>query len=178
MTTLGPHNRLVLLFMLASLVACAPPSSTPSSTVSAAVSPVAPTATRPVKPGGKLTPRLQRLASDSALRAASADEQARVLSLPAQGPGSLVRDTQGRILVTVRTSDTSISVQQVLQRLGADVASVSERYQQLTVFAPLQALSAIADLPAVLSVQEELSPGAGDGSAGGVVPPPKSTAYP
>lgn len=118
------------------------------------------------------------LASTPALRAAPAAVLARALSLPEQGPGSLVLDANGRVLVTIRASDVSTRTQETLQHLGVHITSVSDRYQQVSAFVSMDALNTIADLPAVLSVQEELAPGFGDGPAGGAVPQPKPSAYP
>jgi hypothetical protein len=106
---------------------------------------------------------LQQLADTPSLRTASPEEQARALSLPAKGPGSLVRDTQGRILVTIRTTDVSDSFQSTLRAAGIDIQNVSDRYQSVTAFVPLGSLSAIAALPAVQNVQEELTPSPGSG---------------
>jgi hypothetical protein len=125
----------------------------------AAASPTTVSLPAPGQPTGKLTPRLQLLADSPALRSAGAEEQARALSLPAQGPGSLVRDAQSRILVSIRTSDVSDGFQKALRDNGADVTDVSEPYKSVTAFVPAVQLTAIAGLPAVLNVQEELAPG-------------------
>ena len=146
-----PWGRILVVFLMLALAACAPPvtPATPSPTAAPAT---------PGGPAGKLTPRLQQLADSPSLRAASPEEQARVLGLAPQGPGSLVRDAQGRLLVTLRTSDVSDAFQKTLRGLGADISSVSAPYQSVSAYVPLDQLSAVAGLPAVLSVQEELAP--------------------
>lgn len=152
---------------LAAMVGCAPPVAVSPQATPTMVSPAA----RPTlaKPAGKLSARLQMLAQSPALGAASADEQARALSLPAQGPGSLMRDAQGRLLVNIRTADVSPNGQQELHEAGAVITNVSERYQVVTAFVAVSDLAAIASLPAVQSVQEELAPG---GAGGAVFPTP------
>lgn len=125
-----------------------------------AVSPPAATAT-PLpsdKPMGKLSARLDMLATSPDLRAASADEQARALSLPAQGPGSLTRDAQGRVLVTIRVNDVSTRSLQALRDAGVIIGNVSDTYRQVTAFVAVSDLAAIANLSIVMNAQEELVP--------------------
>jgi hypothetical protein len=118
---------------------------------------------------GKLSARLQMLAQSPALGAASADEQARALSLPSQGPGSLTRDAQGRILVSIRSTDLSANGLQTLRDAGAVVVNVAEAYQQVTAFVAAADLGTIGNLPMVLNVQEELAPA---NSGGAIIPKP------
>jgi hypothetical protein len=158
-------RRMVVAISLATLTACAAP------TIPAAPSPLATPLPTSGKPTSKLTPRLQMLTDSPALRAASAEEQARALGLPPQGPGSLVRDAQARLLVTMRTRDVSDEFQKALRDAGAVVTNVSERYQSVTAFVPIAQLTTVANLPAVQSVQEELAPGVGGGPADGAVFP-------
>ena len=157
-----PLRRIVVVFSLFALAACATPV-TPATPPPTAAPSATPAASAPATPTGKLAPRLQQLADSPALRSASADEQARALSLPAKGPGSLVRDTQGRILVTIRTTDVSDTFQKTLLGLGTNIQDVSDRYQSITLFVPLDQLNAIAKLPAVQNVQEELAATPGSG---------------
>ena len=123
----------------------------------------------PGKPTGKLSARLELLANSPSLRAASAEEQAGALSLPTQGAGSLMRDEQGRLQVNIRMADTLETQLQALRAAGAVITNVSERYHTVTAFVAPADLSAIANLAAVESVEEELSPAHGGGA---VVPPP------
>jgi hypothetical protein len=158
-----PLGRVAVAMVLVALAACAAPATPAAPSPVAAPSPTAVLVPTPGKSTGKLTLRLQMLADSPALRAASADEQARALSLPAQGPGSLVRDAQGRILVSIRTGDVSDSFQMALRDAGAVVTNVSERYQTVTAYVPPAQLEAIAALTAVQNVQEELAPSPGSG---------------
>jgi hypothetical protein len=160
-----PLRRIVVVFLLFALAACATPVTPAAPATPSPTAPLSATtaAGAPGTPTGKLTPRLQQLADTPSLRTASADEQARALSLPAKGPGSLVHDKQGRILVTMRTGDVSDTFQKTLLGLGADIQDVSDRYQSITLFVPLDQLTAIAKLPAVQNVQEELAATPGGG---------------
>ncbi len=121
------------------------------------------------KPTGKLSPRLDMLANSPALRAANANEQARALSLPPNGPGSLMRDAQGRILVNIRVADVSSNTLQSLRDAGAAITFVAEAYRQVTAFVAVTDLPAIANLSNVENVEEQLSPAT---SGGAVVPYP------
>ncbi len=120
------------------------------------------------KPTGKLSARLDMLAKSPALRAASAEEQARALSLPPSGSGSLMRDAQGRLLVTIRMADLAPTQLQALRDAGAVITNVAEPYRTVTAFVAPGDLAAIANLTAVQSVLEELTPA----RRGGVVAPP------
>lgn len=117
-----------------------------------------------VKPDGKLSFRLAALANSTALRAASADEQARELSLAPSGPGSLMRDVQGRLLVYIRMTDLSSTQLQALTTAGAQIVNVADRYQTVTALVDAAQLNAIANLAAVQSVQEEVTPLVGNGT--------------
>jgi len=125
-----------------------------------------------VPPGiktGKLSARLAMLASSPTLRAASADDQARALSLPPTGPGSLTRDAEGRILVSIRSTDLSANGLQVLRDAGATIVNVAEAYQQVTAFVAVADLVTFGNLAIVSNVQEELAPA---NSGGAVIPNP------
>ena len=151
----------VLVFAAAwtALAGCAPaPAATLIESRPTVASPVAP------KPTGKLSARLEMLAQSPSLRVASADEQARALSLPAQGPGSLMRDEHGRLLVTIGTTDFSDSGLQALRDAGVVITNVSEQYRVVTAFVAPDDLITVVTLPAVHSVVEELTPGGGGGA--------------
>jgi len=160
-------NLLLFASALAALAGCTPLAATSPLAMPTMASPAA----RPplTKATGKLSTRLALLAQSPALRAASVDEQARTLSLPAQGPGSLMHDADGRLLVDIRTADLSANGLQALRDAGATITNVSERYQVVTAFVAASDLTAIADLPMVQNVQEELAPG---GTGGAVFPTP------
>ncbi len=121
-----------------------------------------PDAQAALKPGDvhgaspKLTSRLQQLGTP-AVRRSSARAQAQRLSLPAEGPGSLVRAGAG-VVVTARVSSTSRSAQQALRQAGATISSVSDQYQTITFAVAPSDLAAVAAVPAVRSVIPELHP--------------------
>jgi len=160
-------SMLLCVLALVALAGCAPPAATSPPATPTMTSPAArPT---PIRSDGKLSTRLAMLAQSPALRAASVDEQARALSLPARGPGSLMRDADGRLLVDIRTADLSANGLQALRDAGAMITNVSERYQVVTAFVDATDLVGIADRPIVQNVQEELAPG---GAGGAVFPTP------
>ena len=109
------------------------------------------------KPQGKLSARLQQL-SDPALSAKDAQAQAVALSLPASGPGSLQRNDKGEVLVTVRMSDTSDANRAALQSAGATIVNVATAFHTITAYVRPDQLAALAALPTVEHIQEELSP--------------------
>ena len=98
-------------------------------------------------------------------------EQARAINLPAQGAGSLMRDANGRILVNIRMTDTSETQQQTLRKAGALIQNVSDQYKTISAFVAMSDLSVIADLQTVQSIEEELTPGTDQNSAGGAMNP-------
>jgi hypothetical protein len=106
--------------------------------------------------GGKLSPRLSALEREPSF--ASPRVAARSLSLPASGAGSLVQEPGGRILVEIRTTDTSSSGVAALQALGARVVNVSPTYETVTAAVAASALDAIARDAAVAYVHEVLAP--------------------
>ena len=126
----------------------------------------------PTKSSGKLSSRLQMLADSPTLQSASLAEQARALSLPAKGPGSLMRDAQGRLSVDIHMTDVSETQQQALQKAGAVIIHVSPNYQVVTAAIPVTDLAGVANLPAVQNIQEILAPvtGGGAGGGGAVIP--------
>ena len=139
------HAYVLVIFVL--LVACS--NNTPATTKG----------TTPMenKPQGKLSARLQQL-SDPALSTKDAQAQAAALRLPARGSGSLQRNDKGEVLVTVRMSDTSESNRAVLQSAGATIVNVATAFRTVTAYVRSDQLAALAALPAVEHIQEELSP--------------------
>ena len=120
------------------------------------------------KSTGKLSTRLEMLAQSSTTRAMNADDQARALSLPVQGPGSLMRDAQGRVLVRIRVTDAGDKNVQALRNAGVVIVDVSAQYQTITGFVAPPDLQSLANLSFVHGAQEELTPGTGTGA----MPPP------
>lgn len=143
----------IALVMLAGSVVAQ--SQAPSSMAVSTVSPAGPVITKSV---GKLSFRLAALAHSPQLRASNVDDQARALSLPANGPGSLLKDSQGRLLVDIRTRDLSASNLQSLRDAGAMITHVSDRYNVVTALVDAADLDRLAGLQTVENVQEELTP--------------------
>jgi hypothetical protein len=105
---------------------------------------------------GDLSPRLAELAKP-ALGSAPLAEQARELSLPAGGPGSLLREGN-RVLVDVRFDHGAAAAVEDLRATGAKVVDVSRRYQTVTVAAKPGELANLSDVPRVTGVTEVLAP--------------------
>jgi hypothetical protein len=124
-----------------------------------AIAPTAPTSAPVGKgKGGPLTPRLQLLA-DPAFRALSPEEQARRLSLPVSGPGSIMQRPDGRILVDIRLTDTTAATLARLSASGAHQVFVDDALRIATAeVAPSQLTALAAVQPEVLSVVEVLQP--------------------
>jgi hypothetical protein len=105
---------------------------------------------------GNLSPRLAELAKP-ALRSAPPARQARILSLAADGPGSLVREGN-RVLVDVRFGQGAAAGVDDLRAAGAKVVNVSSRYQTVTVAAKPAELRALSTVPRVAGATEVLTP--------------------
>jgi len=103
-----------------------------------------------------LSARLAELAAPE-LRSAPHDLQARALSLPQDGPGSLLRNG-GRVLVEVRFDSRAAAGVDALRRIGARVADLSRREQTVTVAARPGQLRALTGVPGVEVVSEVLTP--------------------
>ena len=104
---------------------------------------------------GKLSPRLATLAGGRSF--ASARAAGAALSLPASGPGSLVREPGGRVLVEIRARDQR-RVGVGAPGAGARVVNVSPRYSMVTAAVAPAALDAIAGDRDVRYVNEVLAP--------------------
>ena len=108
-------------------------------------------------PAGKLSYRLQLLAQP-AIGIQDADSQARLLHLPARGPGSLLKNQAEEILVYIRLADLSAGNLQALTAAGASLVHLAPAYQTVTAYVSFDRLLTVADIPAVKSIQEELTP--------------------
>lgn len=106
--------------------------------------------------GGTLSPGLTTLAKPS-VRSLPPARQAAILGVPAEGPGSLVREG-GRVLVDVRFEHGAIARLRDLEAAGADVVSSSRRYQTVTAAAAPAALREVAAVPGVVSVAQSRAP--------------------
>jgi hypothetical protein len=110
------------------------------------------------KPDSKLSFRLEALSQTPALNNVSAETQGAVLSLAPSGPGSLVRDDQGRILVEILMADISSEQIQSLQDAGILILHVSDRYNTITALVDPVYLPSVVSITAVQSIMEVLSP--------------------
>ncbi|MBI1878921.1 MAG: hypothetical protein HYR94_12010, partial [Chloroflexi bacterium] len=109
------------------------------------------------KPEGKLSFRLQLLVQP-AIGVQDNETQAQILSLPANGPGSLLRNEHGELLVYIRLTDVSAPHVQTLKDTGANIVHIAEEYKIITAYIRIDRLLSVAGLAAVQSVQEELKP--------------------
>ena len=110
------------------------------------------------KPVSKLSSRLQMLAQSTQLRAANAQTQARALSLPPSGAGSLLKNDQGQLLVYLYTEDLSQANLDAIQNAGATIVHVSAEYHVVTVYVNAANLNALAGIAAITGMREELQP--------------------
>jgi len=106
--------------------------------------------------GGELSLDLAQL-TKPALRAKSPARQADALGLPANGPGSLVREGR-RVLVKVRFARGALAGLGELRAAGARIVSASRRYQTVTVAAPPASLRDLTAVPGVRSVWQSRAP--------------------
>jgi hypothetical protein len=119
--------------------------------------------------GGKLSYRLARLTNSLALQSEGIESQAQDLSLSAQGAGSLIRNTEGALLVDIHMKDLSNATLNTLGALGVQIVYVANQYNTVTAYVPVAQLPKLADLDPVTSILEELAPVVGDGKS-----PPKT----
>jgi hypothetical protein len=106
--------------------------------------------------GSSLSPRLAELARPAARSAPRATQAAR-LSLPAAGPGSLLRDG-GRLVIEARFAPGAAVEPGPLEAAGAQVLQVSERYRAATATVAPADLRALGSLPVIAAVDEVLRP--------------------
>lgn len=105
------------------------------------------------KQHGPLSPELRKLGAPS-LSGKSDAQQAAALGLPADGPGSLIREGH-RLLVDIRFDADAVDHLDALRSAGARIASVSRGYQTVTATVPpdaLRQLAAISDVSSVSAV--------------------------
>ena len=123
---------------------------------------------------GPLSDRLLALAGPS-LAAAPGRTQARALSLAPDGPGALLRDPSGAVLVTVRLTDTGTATLAGLRALS-DVVSVAPGFSRATVRIFPARLPELAELPGVIYADVVPAPVTGAGGAGrtAAAKPPKT----
>ena len=121
---------------------------------------------------GVLSARLLALAEPATARS-SARSQALALSLPAHGPGSVVRDAGGRVLVQVRLAETAAATVAPLRLLG-EVVNVSGAMSRATLRVAPNRLTELAGTPGVLAA--DLIPAPISGTAHGSANVAASTA--
>ncbi len=136
---------------------------------------VAVAATRPTTPAvalagraSKLAPRLQTLLQPQ-VRALTGAGQSRALGLAASGAGSLMQRPGGRVVVRIRFADTSTATLDAVRAAGVTDLSVSVPDAVANGVVAPSDLAAVAQVPGVASVQEEITP---------LVGPPSSTPGP
>ncbi|HEX6665380.1 MAG TPA: S8 family serine peptidase [Solirubrobacterales bacterium] len=105
---------------------------------------------------GDLSPRLAELAKPS-VRSAPAAKQAEELSLPAEGPGSLLRKGN-RVLVEARFDHGAVAGAGALRTAGAKIFNVSARYQTVTIAAKPSELSHLLAVDGLDGLKEVLTP--------------------
>lgn len=110
-----------------------------------------------------LSTRLAELARDR-VAAKPEGEQADLVSLPGQGPGSLLRDGE-RLIVNVRVASTSDEVLAAIRAAGAEIVSVNAPFGTVDAAVLPDDLRALANAEGVEYVGENLAPiSAGAGS--------------
>lgn len=107
------------------------------------------------KPTGKLSAVLTQLAQPS-IAIQSAEQQAQALGMQATGPGSLMRNDTGQVLVVVRMSEVSDATLAALRNAGATVVNATEAYRSVTVYISPDHLNDLAAVPGVENIHEEV----------------------
>jgi hypothetical protein len=120
------------------------------------------------KEGRVLSLALANLAAASADAAASGDPvgatdaevdgQLAALDLPAEGAGSMLVRADGRLVVNVSLASVDDATVGAIEAAGATVTVVSAEYRAVTAEVPVAALEALAAVPGVLAVTEEVTP--------------------
>lgn len=119
-----------------------------------------------------LSPRLAKVSTPAAA-AQSADAQSSDAGLPPSGEGSLLRKADGRLIVDIRATDTSAATIDALEAAGATPSNIDGARGVITASVAATNLAAVAAVPGVTSVAEELTPmvnGKGSTSPGGAGP--------
>jgi subtilisin family serine protease len=103
-----------------------------------------------------LAPSLATLA-EPAVAAKPPAQQARILGLPSDGPGSLLR-RGNRLLVKVRFDHGALASRGAIAETGGEVLNDSRRYQLATVAVVPAELESLAAVPTVAAVTPERTP--------------------
>lgn len=116
---------------------------------------------------GPLAPVLAKLASPEVSDSPEA-EQAEALGVPAEGPGSLVREG-GRVVVEAHFEAGALARIEALRAAGAKVTAASRRYQTVALSVDPEDLEALAEVPGLGAVVPSRAPvfyGAGEAENG------------
>jgi hypothetical protein len=107
---------------------------------------------------GKLSFRLDALTKYPDLNKASNRDRGIALSMRSEGRGSMVRDTAGRIMVSIRMDDVSEARIAELRNRGARIVHVSERYKVVTALVDPAYLHSIGSHAPVRHMREVIKP--------------------
>jgi hypothetical protein len=154
---LAVHRRgwwLALLFALASLCAALAPATFDSQLAAHGHSGSLPSALKAARP---LSPRLAILAQDG-VTAGNRAATMHALSLPEDGPGSLLTDAAGDPLVYIQLARIDERVHGALSVAGARIIHANDRYGMVTAIVAPRQLAVVAAVPGVISMQEALAP--------------------
>jgi hypothetical protein len=105
---------------------------------------------------GPLSPELTELATP-AVAAQSAPEQAEAVGLPAEGPGSLLREGD-RVIVEAHFEEGALARLEALQAAGAKVLTASRAYQTVALSVAPEDLAALAEVPGISGVGASRAP--------------------
>lgn len=105
----------------------------------------------------KLSERLSFL-SRPTIQTQDTATQAYMLSLPPSGPGSLVTNTQGELLVYVHMKTITEADLDALRRAGARIIHVATAYSTVTAYISVAQLNTVAAVDAVEHIREVLAP--------------------
>jgi streptogramin lyase len=122
------------------------------------------------KPSGPLSARLTALAAAATRGTAnSANAQNSAVGLPATGAGSLLHSRDGRLIVEVRTADTSKATIARLRAVGT-VINVANQWRTTTIAIAPNRLTALARIHGVQSAMESVAPVTNAVAAGSASP--------
>jgi hypothetical protein len=109
------------------------------------------------KPQGKLSHRLELLAQPD-FRRLDLQTQSQIMGVASTGPGSLLKNEAGEVLVYIRLTDTSAANLEALAKAGANIVHVAEAYRTVTAFMEVGQLTGVVELAFVESLLEVETP--------------------
>ena len=107
--------------------------------------------------GTPLSPRLQALAASASADRSIAAES-RTAGVPAEGPGSLLRTPDDRLLVNLRVAAVDPATEAAIGRAGGEVIASDASLGLITVAADPGQLQALASIAGVTGVVEQFEP--------------------